>query len=272
MSWETIFPPITLCARNKVNESALTEFIRENLQSNSTKLAEFVRALVNLSYDNIEQGLPKYDAIRTTHYMSIINRLSNHFHNELVTSTNEKYPFEPVITEMGHCTTFNSRILNTISASYILTNKKPSNRPGFRVMYAQGEAYATMLSINESSSPNDVFYHGPFDVPSPFKRFQASAKVNKYRAVTLKSLYIYSSEQVRKLHQYQRKCLFPNEGNLKHSPHIYSYGLCRRECRIRLMMKVCGCLPPFYPLVDASENYCNATGIACIGRHKGKIR
>lgn len=43
----------------------------------------------------------------------------------------------------------------------------------------------------------------------------------------------------------QRRCRFPHESNLKHNP-IYTYTMCRMECRISLCLKYCNCIPHFY--------------------------
>lgn len=44
----------------------------------------------------------------------------------------------------------------------------------------------------------------------------------------------------------QRKCRFHNESNLLHFP-IYTKKLCLAECRWKLMMEKCGCIPHFIP-------------------------
>lgn len=44
----------------------------------------------------------------------------------------------------------------------------------------------------------------------------------------------------------QRKCRFHNESNLEHYP-IYTRKLCLAECRVKLMMEKCGCIPHFVP-------------------------
>lgn len=44
----------------------------------------------------------------------------------------------------------------------------------------------------------------------------------------------------------QRGCRFHSESNLTHYK-VYSKLLCLSECRVNLAMKVCGCIPYFYP-------------------------
>lgn len=44
----------------------------------------------------------------------------------------------------------------------------------------------------------------------------------------------------------QRHCRFNSESNLTHFS-IYTRGLCLQECRLKLVYKLCGCIPHFYP-------------------------
>lgn len=56
---------------------------------------------------------------------------------------------------------------------------------------------------------------------------------------------LFTSDAAKKLNVQQRNCRLINESNLKHSP-VYSYTLCRNECRIQLSLKICKCIPHFY--------------------------
>lgn len=44
----------------------------------------------------------------------------------------------------------------------------------------------------------------------------------------------------------QRNCRFFNESNLEHYP-VYTKRLCFSECRLKLVLERCGCIPHFYP-------------------------
>lgn len=63
--------------------------------------------------------------------------------------------------------------------------------------------------------------------------------------IYMTALTIYSSERARELTIGQRKCRFYTESNLRHFP-VYSYVLCRMDCRANLAKRLCGCLPHFY--------------------------
>lgn len=57
---------------------------------------------------------------------------------------------------------------------------------------------------------------------------------------------IFTTEDVKRLRIHQRDCkLYYESQGLDHSP-IYSYKLCRTECRIHLCKKYCDCIPYYY--------------------------
>lgn len=60
-------------------------------------------------------------------------------------------------------------------------------------------------------------------------------------AHTSLSLLFYYSLRVS-----QRKCRYTNEDEIMRWNPIYSFGLCRMECRMRFSLKYCGCIPHFY--------------------------
>lgn len=44
----------------------------------------------------------------------------------------------------------------------------------------------------------------------------------------------------------QRQCRFVHEADILTSSPVYSFNLCQNECRIRLALKKCNCIPHFY--------------------------
>lgn len=44
----------------------------------------------------------------------------------------------------------------------------------------------------------------------------------------------------------QRQCRFAHESDILETSPIYSFNLCQNECRLRLALKTCGCVPHFY--------------------------
>lgn len=229
----------------------------------------FLRALLNLTFDKLKNGLPSCDEIDPQEYLNLIHQLSNRYENHVVIEKLSRSPLEfkldHVLTEMGPCSTFNSRALNALSWSYLLNSTVQKDKPVLKTYYAEGEVAASILDINGTSS-QDVFYHSPLGYPTVKHRIRMPNDSVVYANFHFSTTDIVTHVKVKKLYPDQRKCLFYYEGQLKHSPHVYSQELCLRECRINQMKRFCGCLLPFYRLEAPDERYCNPTDISsCIG-------
>lgn len=89
-----------------------------------------------------------------------------------------------------------------------------------------------------------IFIHGPYETTDASSKSIVSDN-GYFLQVYLTALTIFTSGRAKAMSVGQRKCRFYDESNLKHSP-VYSYKLCRMECRINAAIKLCGCIPFFY--------------------------
>lgn len=89
-----------------------------------------------------------------------------------------------------------------------------------------------------------LYIHGPYDTFDIASK-SLSSEYKNYQTLEMSALSIYSSKETRTLSIAQRKCRFADESNLLISP-IYSYKMCRTECRMKLAFKLCDCVPYFY--------------------------
>jgi Amiloride-sensitive sodium channel len=65
-------------------------------------------------------------------------------------------------------------------------------------------------------------------------------------------------------HIEQRHCRFPYESNLTYFP-IYTYNLCRQDCRIKKFLELCGCIPFFYVSdLTAKLPVCGPSDFGCL--------
>ncbi|KAG7307708.1 hypothetical protein JYU34_006275 [Plutella xylostella] len=64
---------------------------------------------------------------------------------------------------------------------------------------------------------------------------------------------VYTSATAAKLSVGQRRCRFLDENILAHSA-VYTYTMCRMDCRARLAERYCGCVPHFYRNVEELMN------------------
>lgn len=78
-----------------------------------------------------------------------------------------------------------------------------------------------------------------------FASQRLESPAGSYKTLDISALSIYTSEEAAALKVEQRRCRFLEESNLILSP-VYSYNLCRNECRMKLANERCGCVPHFY--------------------------
>lgn len=130
----------------------------------------------------------------------------------------------------------------------------------FNVNPLDGEVFANIVNIssgfdvlfhfrtyrNNYFYPNflQIFLHGPYEVADASSK-GISSENGYFLQLYLSALALFTSERAKNLKPSQRKCRFYYESTLQHSP-VYSYVLCRMECRITLAKKLCNCIPHFY--------------------------
>lgn len=123
------FPPLTLCLHNRLNETALVYFVQENGKvAKKKQLIKFLNDLVYFDAKNMEK-LGKFRKFSTSDYASvsdfcindvyqclqsiifqILLNVSNNMNAQIVTPQNLSYELQPILTEVGLCYTFNSRV------------------------------------------------------------------------------------------------------------------------------------------------------------------
>ncbi|CAG9801149.1 unnamed protein product [Chironomus riparius] len=72
----------------------------------------------------------------------------------------------------------------------------------------------------------------------------------------------------------QRNCRLDNESEELLTSAIYSFNLCRSQCRFKMALKECKCIPWFYRSLDKNGRrypICRPEGMRCIGKMKDEI-
>ena len=73
--------------------------------------------------------------------------------------------------------------------------------------------------------------------------------------LTVSAIHTESSEPVREMEVLRRNCIFSDEKNVPNAEvtvfKTYSQENCFLECRAKALLKECGCLPYYYPRLDA---------------------
>nr|XP_029715164.1 uncharacterized protein LOC109418499 [Aedes albopictus] len=110
------------------------------------------------------------------------------------------------------------------------------------------ESLANSTYINfediKGSENVDAFYHSPYDTINIARYLPYSMEAYEFEAYSIESV---TSEDFREHTTVsQRGCRFFSESNLTHF-NIYTKGICLQECRLKIAMDKCKCIPHFYP-------------------------
>jgi Amiloride-sensitive sodium channel len=159
---------------------------------------------------------------------------------------------------------------------------------------------ATIFNIAEKMQ---VMIHSPLDVPTVWDLegtvgtddtgstdlylYPASIEVlvaDDFAKYVIQSLFVSVGQRCLSFlstHIEQRHCRFPYESNLTYFP-IYTYNLCRQDCRIKKFLEQCGCIPFFYVSdLTAKLPVCGPADFGClkefiskdgIGKSKVKLK
>ncbi|CAH0407168.1 unnamed protein product [Chilo suppressalis] len=264
-AWNTTFPCVTICPNNQLDKIKIDKYVQNSNEPDKEKLENFIRSLANVTYDNFET-MPTYDAIPSDKYLELLLNLSAHFKPTLtIGASGIMLNIIPTVTEMGLCYAVNSKVAVYNSPSYRSANrwdiiKSPNDT--FFVHPLDGEVFAQVINISNSY---DAYIHGPSEVPDISSKKQHSAE-DCYMKLYLTALTVYTAPEAARLSVAQRRCRFPEENNLQHNS-VYTYTMCRMECRIKLCLKYCQCIPHFYRKIG-DEKICDVAGMHCLGKHR----
>ncbi|KAL0832439.1 hypothetical protein ABMA28_000671 [Loxostege sticticalis] len=267
-AWNTTFPCVTICPNNNLDLKKLEIYVKYSKEPDKDKLEEFIKALANATYDNFNL-IPDYDGIPADKYMELILNLTASFKPTLtIGASGIMLDIVPTITEMGLCYAVNSKVAVYNSPAYREANRwdevKTQNSTFF-VHPLDGEVFAQVINISASY---DVYVHGPSEVPDVSTKRQHSAE-DFYMKLYVTALTVYTAPEAAKLSVAQRRCRFINENILKHNS-VYTYTMCRMECRIRLCLKYCNCIPHFYRKIG-DEKTCDVAGLKCLFNYKDEL-
>ena len=188
--------------------------------------------------------------------------------------------FDPVITDLGICHSFNAMISkDMLTPSYFATSF--NNAFGSDISYANN----TWKSIGSGKDHSLTFYlldssvrKMSESVPMSF-RMGLSMDTNYYDMMTpseiikpgyhttwkVHAMEIVPSNNLHDIPIKKRNCMFPDETSDLNSFQIYSKKACEFECKIKEAFKTCGCHPWYIPppaspnrhiLCDMYGNYC----------------
>ncbi|XP_013139169.1 PREDICTED: sodium channel protein Nach-like [Papilio polytes] len=273
------YPAITLCSPNQITFSAVEQFkhtiVNGNLTSNFDELAAqalgFNELLQKINFKNLQQ----FQDIITSNRYSVVNVISLLSQNcstflKRCFFRNKQYPceelFEPVLTKLGVCCSFNS--------IYKFTNdKRNEKKPNFVEHKVKKHGYSHGLTVIADYDPNNavdgtiqhagatrVILTDWSEFPLEVESTLAHPGVEVFHIIS--ATYTYCSTEVEKLPLASRNCIFRDEKVLPHFGEYHNTD-CDLNCLIDKVEFHCQCLFFYVPNVSP-HRVCNFSKIPCI--------
>ncbi|XP_066997698.2 pickpocket protein 11 isoform X2 [Anabrus simplex] len=242
--WNTTFPSTTICPYNKFSPPAVKKFAQSTAPDSQDKMKDFLARLFNATYHSFGQ-VPDDPSgkVPPSEYVAVTYDNRYIFQYKVVDSV-DGAPSSVIDhqTEMGLCYSYNSAI--AVYNSPLVWLKKKPVRKDVRIISGNNLDGDLFSQIMEMNSPVTVYIHDSWEIPDCATRKLFLPDL-KYKTLDMSALSVTISEETMKLSVRQRKCRLFEESNLELSP-VYSYNLCRMECRMKQALKLCKCVPYFY--------------------------
>uniref|UniRef100_A0A336KHS0 CSON009699 protein n=1 Tax=Culicoides sonorensis TaxID=179676 RepID=A0A336KHS0_CULSO len=279
-SWNTSMPSLTICPNyERISRNLFDIYAKNNKIKDDEKedFYEFLNSMANASYatfKNIE-NFSSTDSvlnrllITPNVYIRIISKLTEDKSQEdkfdtKIKNINDLEPIAVVrtLTDFGICYTTNNFLSNNLSTSFLLSNIYPDMEKYHydvdKIMYVKhGNIFDGHLTYNFNGFNRliTIYLHSPYEVMNVAKPMGTTPDTMEFEVFSTELLsepYLQENTWV-----IQRKCRFHNESNLEHFP-VYTKNLCLSECRAKLMLEKCGCIPHFIPnRVQNPKRVCN---------------
>ncbi|KAK7863900.1 hypothetical protein R5R35_007230 [Gryllus longicercus] len=270
-------PSITLCAFKAYNEKLFNATLQK--QGNTPMFNTFLRTIFNATYKNfanlndISESFG--DFIKPVNYQDIIYqyRVINKLkfvssYDDVIKKEGLPKPAQTqVLTEMGFCDTYNNEIAFYLDPAVWAGNSTPPTQN--TLIYAfesSGMLLSKVMNIKQFSKG---YIHSAEEMPDAGSRYSVMMETEKYLEYNVEALAITTSKEARSLSVKQRRCRFLHESHLEISP-IYSYTFCRMQCRMRLALSICHCVPHFYRN-NGRYKVCSVRGMKCLAKHSEEL-
>ncbi|KAK9889769.1 hypothetical protein WA026_007148 [Henosepilachna vigintioctopunctata] len=277
-NWDVPFPAITVCQQKPGNETLIDEFIEEHFGDFNEKdqLKKLLELLTELSYDNIKEvkKFRKYESAFTEKSIrNLVFPLMNKCEDVFEECDWKAKPYNccegffPVFTESGFCYSFNSRHYE---------KKCPwcdDQLPPFEMHYITETdlKWSLAFTIKDTDTEMPIYILNSDEIAGIDLKPQHIWDF-RMKSISFSVKQTYTTEDARQLSVKQRHCVFPNERKLE-VDHIYTYTACTRQCRMDSAMKICKCIPYFYPINGTTSRYryCEVRELECISNNLERI-
>ncbi|XP_063894852.1 sodium channel protein Nach [Helicoverpa armigera] len=270
LNWNVSYPAIVLCPVTKIDDEVFAYYINETLNRTGYNLEAYYSAIMSVSLEALNVlDLPPpeiLELIKPEEYATIAVDLFKKFKNTtLQLLLNWPITVDTTMTEMGLCHIINSNVAilddptkwSDSSVAYAKNNIELSVHD--IDFFVQLLNYTDVFKIY-TVSPDEVILIG-----TPALTFETEGFLSFGVQITSTR----ASEDIKDIPLQLRNCRFRNEVTSNRYP-IYSYNRCLIDCRIKMIFKLCDCIPHFYkPL--AHERICNLAELECLLEHKKQI-
>nr|XP_026493431.1 uncharacterized protein LOC113398761 [Vanessa tameamea] len=269
--WNISYPAVTLCPLYKPDEKKFHTYINQTYNYTGLHVEGYLWAISQAALDTLEYmdlNIPE-DVIPLIHpkdYATLAASMFRKFENTwLTTNTNWSITVDAAMTEMGMCHVINSNVAIYDKPQHWNAKAPPYVKSNIEISVFEANF---VIEITNFSNIYKVFIHSPDEVTTS----TTSSFGFDVEGIISFGLSVWSSrisDSLRYKSLYLRKCRFYNEPISNRYP-IYSYSHCMLECRVKMIQKLCGCVPHFYrPL--GHERICYIAELKCVLRHKAQI-
>ncbi|XP_073960547.1 sodium channel protein Nach-like [Choristoneura fumiferana] len=269
-NWNVSYPAITLCPASNIDQDVFSALVNETRNKTGKNLHSYYWSLGTISLETVDQiAVQTADVVKLLHtkdYAEIAAMLFESFDNgTFMTNINEPISIEPALTEMGMCHVINSNVAvlhNPIkwkdeAAAYVKNN--------IEISAHDVDFYTQIMNYAEVYK---VYVHSPDEIAistTPSFTYEAEG-------LLLFGYQVWSakiSDSLRNVPINVRKCRYIHEPVSDRYP-VYSYNHCMLDCRVKMILTLCGCVPHFYRTLD-HEKICDFNELLCVIRYKNEI-
>ncbi|XP_026469527.1 sodium channel protein Nach-like [Ctenocephalides felis] len=282
--WNFTFPAVTLCNVNKVyapHTQNITELLL-NLGEKKETINDFFSKLTALIHHEIvsEENIKIYKILEKLGYgvdklmMELAQpcetMLRNCFWLDSEQPCNELFRMTRSIE--GYCCSFNYHALYSKldiqqEKKYFMEENATGAGPsmGIRVI-ADAEPQHYVSTIKAFAAIQAMIHdtHAYPDMSSSIVNMQPNQDVS----ILVQPTLLASAPEVRSMPPDQRRCWYPHE-HVSRLSNKYNFDNCVTECRVDTILRLCDCIPFYYPDIDIPINgvqrrTCDLTDAHCL--------
>ncbi|XP_050069276.1 pickpocket protein 28 [Anopheles maculipalpis] len=294
------FPAVTICNMNQVRREA-AERIEQNTLEQSV-----LQSICSIDGDfNVTQYEGKWTAVKKL-LLSATQPCSGMLKACRYAKQPEKCSeiFQSVFTDEGLCCTFNTldtvHMFQNASAPNIFPTEVSSGSGRFRpILWTPEQGYADhpsnttyprviagtgvtmglamVLDANvtdyycssTSSTGFKIIFHSPTETPK-ITDYAQYIPVGSENRIIITPKINDAADQIRKVAQAQRQCVFASEANLSYYS-VYSRNNCELECEAQLILENCGCVLYYLPKLYEDTKICSRANARCYEQIRSSI-